>query len=285
MTLMNASSGSLTARMAVGASLLALFLAGCEISSPFMSSTTTPDKETGGAMLAYGEEARTLYEKGVAKMEKDNCTEAVKLFEKLRSKYPFTGESILAELRMADCDFMQQNYAQAAVRYKEFASNHSAHPDVDYATFRNALATFKRIPKDWFILPPVFERDQTATKEALAKFRAFVKSYPTSNHVEEAEGYIVECTKQLAEHELYVARYYLDKKKYDGALARVQTVIEEYPKSGLVPEAVLIMGETFLESGKTDQARATFMSIVKDYPQTYQAKQAKKYLKKLDQFG
>lgn len=233
-------------------------------------------------MLAYGEQAHELYEKGVAKMEKDNCVEAVKLFERLRSKYPFTSESILAELRIADCDFQQQDYAQAAVRYKEFARNHSAHPEVDYATFRNALSTYKRIPKEWFILPPVYERDQTATKEAMAKFRAFITSYPGSEHVEEAQEYLVDCERQLAEHELYVAKFYLKKDKYDGTLARIRTVIEKYPSSGMVPEAVLIMGETYLKAGKPDQAKATFMSIVKDYPQTHQAKQAREYLEKLD---
>lgn len=254
----------------------------CEVTSPFMSSGTTPTKAKGEAMLAYGEEAQSLYDRGVAKMEKDNCVEAVKLFEKLRSQYPFTSESILAELRIADCDFQQQNYAQASVRYKEFAKNHSAHPEVDYATFRNALSVYKRIPKSWFILPPVWERDQVATKEALSKFRAFMKAYPGSEYVEEAQALAIDCMKQLAKHELYVAEYYLKKKKYDGALARVQTVIEDYPSSGLKPQAVLIMGETYLEAGKPDQARAAFMSIINDFPQTHQAKQAKKYLKKLD---
>jgi outer membrane protein assembly factor BamD len=247
-----------------------------------MGKGTTVNEEKGEAMLAYGEEAKALYDKGVVKMNKDNCVEAVKLFEKIRSKYPFTSESIMAELRIADCDFQQQNYAQAAARYKEFAKNHSAHPEVDYAHFKDALSTFNRIPKDWFILPPTFERDQAATKEALSKFRAFMKSYPNSEYVQEAQSYIIKCTKQLAKHELYVAKFYLKKKKYEGALARVQTVIEDYPSSGMVPDAILIMGETYLKAGKPDQAKATFMGIVKDFPQSHQAKQAKKYLKKLD---
>lgn len=256
-------------------------LAGCTVGSPLFNAASTTKKAKGETMLSYAEEAETLYAKGMEKFEKDNCTDAIKIFEKLRSQFPFTGESILAELRIADCEFNQQNYAQAGVRYREFANNHGAHPDVDYATFRNALSTYKRIPKNWFILPPVHERDQGAAKEALSKFRAFVNSFPLSEHTDEAKKYIKKCMKQLAKHELYVARFYLKKKKYDGTLARVQTVIDKYPESGLVPEAILIKAETYLKAGKTDQARATFLRIIEDYPQSYQAKQAKKYLKAL----
>lgn len=259
---------------------VALAVTACTVGSPMFGSTATP-KAKGEEMLSYGEEAETLYAKGVAKMEKDNCTDAIKFFEKLRSQFPFTSESILAELRIADCEFQQQNYAQAAARYKEFAHSHSAHPEVDYATFRNALSTYKRIPKSWFILPPVYERDQAATKEALSKFKAFINSFPMSDLVPEAKKHIQDCMKQLAEHELYVARFYLKRKKYDGTLERCQIVIDKYDGSGLVPEAILIKGETYLKSGKPDQAGATFLRVVQDYPQTYQAKQAKKYLEAL----
>jgi outer membrane protein assembly factor BamD len=261
--------------------LAALALASCTVGSPLFGETTMATKTKGEEMLSYAEKAESLYARGLVKMEKDNCTDAIKIFEKIRTTYPFTSEATLAELRIADCEFQQQNYAQAGVRYKEFASNHSAHPDVDYATFRNALSVYKRIPKEWFILPPVHERDQAATKEALAKFRAFINSFPLSDHVEEAKEYAEDCMRQLAEHELYVARFYLKKKKYEGTLARCQNVIDKYPGSGLVPEAILIKAETYLKSGKKDQARATFLRIIEDYPQSFQAKQAKKYLKAL----
>ncbi len=269
-------------RLFLALSASSVLTVACSVSSPLVKAIVDgTDKQKGKAMLSYGEEAGSIYAKGLEKMAKDNCTEAVKLFEKIKTQYPFTSESILSELRIADCDFKQQNYAQAAVRYKDFAEKHSTHPDVDYATFRNALSTYKRIPKDWFILPPVHERDQAATKEALAKFRAFVNSYPLTKYAPEAEDYIEVCMAQLAEHELYVARYYLKKKKFEGALARAQNVIDDYEQSGLVPEAMLVMGEIYLQAGKPDQARATFMKIVADYPGTHEAKQAKKYLKAL----
>jgi len=259
-----------------------LTLAACTVSSPMFGVATTSSKAKGEAMLSYAEEAEALYAQGMEKIDKDNCTDAKKIFERLRSQFPFSPESVLAELRIADCEFKEQNYAQASARYKEFADNHGAHPDVDYATYRNALSTFMRIPKDWFILPPVYERDQAATKEALAKFRAFIMSYPQSQYVGEAKVHMVSCMKQLAEHELYVARFYLKKKKYDGALARAQTVVDKYQESGLVPDAIFIMAETYLKAGKKDQARITFMKIMEDFPQSFQAKQAERYLEALE---
>lgn len=255
--------------------LLYLFLS-------IQSCATTGQNASGEKspqMLAYSKNAAQLYEKGMSKLNSHNCGEAVKIFTKLKEKYPFSRYARVAELRIADCSFDTEDYAQASQKYKEFTQRYPSHDEVDYAAFKRALSTFKRIPSKLFILPPVYERDQSFIREATREFRQFLNDYPDSNYYEEARKYYVKCMNMLAEHELYVAMYYYKKKKYNGAIKRLEGVVEKLKDSDLVPEAILLMAICYLKMKKVDQAKATFNFIVEKYPDSYQSKQAAIYLR------
>ena len=235
-----------------------------------------------GDMLTYSKDAAELYKKGMKKFKGAGCVEAVKIFTQLKEKYPFSRYSQLADLRIADCDFDTEEYASASQRYKEFAQRYPSHKDVDYASFKRALATYKRIPGSSFIMPPVYERDQSFVKEAAREFRVFLDNYPGSEHIEEAKGYYVKCLNLLADHELYVARFYYKKSKFKGAIHRCNRVIEKLKDSDMVPEAILLLGECYLKMKKEDQAVATFGFLMSKHSSSFQAKQAEEYLKAMN---
>ncbi|MFH1435533.1 MAG: outer membrane protein assembly factor BamD [Pseudomonadota bacterium] len=235
-----------------------------------------------GDMLTYSKDATELYEKGMKKFEGAGCVEAVKIFTQLKEKYPFSRYSQLADLRIADCDFDTEEYATASQRYKEFTQRYPSHKDVDYASFKRALATYKRIPGSSFIMPPVYEREQSFIKEAAREFREFLDDYPDSGHVEEAKGYYVKCLNLLADHELYVARFYYKKSKFKGAIHRCNRVIEKLKDSDMVPEAILLLGECYLKMKKEDQAVATFGFLMSKHSSSFQARQAEDYLKAMN---
>lgn len=240
---------------------------------------TGQEPASGSAdMLAYSKNAEELYARGMKKLEAHSCVEAVKLFTQLKEKYPFSRYSQLAELRIADCDFDTEDYAQASQKYKEFTQRYPSHKEVGYAMFKKALANYKRIPSKIFILPPVYERDQSYAKEAAREFKEFLDGYPESQYFNEAKKYYVTCLNLLAEHELYVARYYFKKDKFKGTIQRCNRVIEKLKDSDLVPEAVLLLGECYLKMKKKDQAIATFEFLMSKFTSSFQAKQAKLYL-------
>jgi outer membrane protein assembly factor BamD len=249
------------------------------------STTMSTVPEKSADMLSYSKDAAQLYEKGMKKLEGHSCVEAVKLFEELKEKYPFSRYSQLADLRIADCDFDTEEYAQASQRYKQFTQRYPSHEEVDYASFKRALSTYKRIPGKIFILPPVYERDQSFIKEAAREFRLFLDNYPESEHRGKAGKYYVECLNLLAEHELYVAKFYFKKSKFKGAIHRLGRVVEKLKDSDLVPEAILMLGQCYLKMKKTDQAVATFEFLSSKYSSSFQASQARDYLGALGQAG
>jgi outer membrane protein assembly factor BamD len=48
-------------------------------------------------------------------------------------------------------------------------------------------------------------------------------------------------------HELYVARFYLNVGNFEAAVARAQYALRNFDGSGLEPEAMVLLGETYLK--------------------------------------
>jgi len=247
-------------------------LIGCAEQSSKEKASSSAD------MLSYAKNAEELYKKGMQKLDSHNVTEASKIFTQLKEKYPYSRYAQLAELRLADCDFESEDFAQAGQKYKDFVRRYPSHPEVGYSMYRRAMSTYKRIPGSLFILPRVYERDLSFAKEAAREFKEFLDFFPQSPYFEDAKKHYLECLDLLVKHELTIARYYFDRGKYDGAIARCKKVMEKLEESNLVPSAILLLGECYLKMKKSDQAQWAFTYLISKYPLSYQAKQAKLYV-------
>jgi outer membrane protein assembly factor BamD len=100
---------------------------------------------------------------------------------------------------------------------------------------------------------------------------------------------LTDVTGRLVKHELYVARFYLSKDNYEACILRIQYALRNFSGglgargeadegSGLEPDALLLMGETYLKMHKWPEARESFGIIVKRYPESPLIVQANKYL-------
>jgi len=237
-----------------------------------------PDAQDGGD-LSYAESAEENYERGMESLEGGNCVDAERYFEQVMRRFPYSRAATLSRLRMADCDFEQENYRAAATGYKAFVERYPSDEMVDYALFRRGLSYFHLIPSSWFVLPPSHVRDQTPTREALRELRDFVDRFPSSEHVEEAKLRIVDCLAELARSELAVAEFYLDREEPGAAAMRARLVLRDYAESGLAPTALLLLGRIALDSGERDAARDYFALLAARYPESHEVARALRYLR------
>jgi len=185
------------------------------------------------------------------------------------------------ELRLADCDFAEENYTEAASAYRRFVRLHRTHEDADHAAYHRGLAYHKMIPTDWFLVPPSIERDMSATRDALRELRTFLRQYPESDFQDDAAEKVRDCLDRLARHEMYVARFYLRRNKHKAAIGRTRVVEDRYGDSTLVPEAMFVRGETFMHMDEDDEARTTFLELASRYPDAAEAERAREYLRHL----
>lgn len=240
----------------------------------------------GGAQntraLSYGENARRSYENAYRPFEDRDCLTADPLFRRIRREYPYSRYAALAELRIADCHLIQNQYTEAIRAYRSFVRHRPAHADVPYAHFKIAEAYHRQIPGDFFLSPPPYERDQGPTRQALRELRRFILDYPDSEYVEQAREMVRSALTQLARHELFVAEFYLGRDRPRAAVGRLRHLLSVYEGSGIEPQALLLLGRVYLHMREVRDARRTFEELVERYPESGYAEQARSFLRRFE---
>jgi len=172
-----------------------------------------------------GSTPQSLYESAMQLYNKKKYERAAEAFRKVKEEFPLSSVTTMAELRAADAVFSAESYAEAILLYEEFKKLHPIHPEVPYATYQVGMCYFKQMR--------TIDRDQTVTEKAIEQFRYLIENFPQSSHVADARTKLKVCQRHLAEHELYVGRFYYRKGKYKAALGRFQGILKNYPEAGL----------------------------------------------------
>lgn len=162
-----------------------------------------------------------MAEEGIQQLKKKNYEDAIETFEKVRDRYPYSEQALLAQIKVADAYFYKKKYDEALQAYKEFEKLHPTNKAVPYAVYRQGLCYYRQ--------RSTIDRDQTYTFKALQEFRRLKQKYPNSEYMPKAEKYMARCRLDLGEHEFYVAEFYFKTKRYKAALDRFQVVAQEYP--------------------------------------------------------
>ena len=91
-----------------------------------------------------------------------------------------------------------------------------------------------------------------------------------------------EAMEVQAKHNLEVARWYITKRKaYEGALDRLQEIIDTYADFSRMDEVVFLMGEANLKLGKKDKAEDFYNKLLKVYPDSEFVKKTRARLDEL----
>ena len=230
--------------------------------------------------VTYAMSAKQNYERGLEELAKEKYVEASHFFSYVKQKFPFSKYAGLAELALADTEFARGNYQEAIDSYKSFARLHPTHEKVEdgYVAFRVAECFVKQMPDDFFLLPPAYEKDQSAVRDALRELDSARAKYPDSPYGKPAEGYRKEVLRRLIQHEVYVARFYLERGHPRAAILRIESALRRYPDSGQEGELMLTLGETHLEMGHPARAKQVFERVRDQHGNALQVRRAELFL-------
>jgi outer membrane protein assembly factor BamD len=233
-----------------------------------------------GKQVTYALSAKQNYDRGLEELKKENYVEAAHFFSYVKQKFPFSKYAGLAELALADTEFARNNYQEAIDSYKSFARLHPTHEKVEdgYVAFRIAECFVKEMPDDFFLLPPAYEKDQSSVRDALRELDSARGKYPDSPYAKPAQAYRREVLRRLIEHEVYVARFYLERGHPKAAILRIETALRRYPDSGQEGELMLALGETHLEMGNAARAKQVFERVRGEFGSSLQVKRAELFL-------
>ncbi len=236
--------------------------------------------DDAGKSVNYSLTAKQNYDKGLEELKDENYPEAVKYFSFVKSKFPFSKYAVLAELALADTQVQRGNHQEAIDAYKTFARLHPTHERVEdgYVAFKVGECYVREMPDDWFLAPPSYEKDQSAVRDALRELTDFMDKFPESRYVPQAKEHRREVLRRLIDHEVYVARFYLDRDEPKAAALRLEGAIKRYPDSGREADLLLALGQTHLQMGNPSRAKQVFERVVGEYGSGGQARRAGLFL-------
>lgn len=233
-----------------------LFLNGCAI---FGAPTELDDTK--------GWTAERIYQEAAAKMIDKDYDKAIVYFQKLESRYPHGRFATQAQLETAYAYYKKQDPVLAIAAADRFIKLHPNHPNVDYAYYLKGLAIFnERGIIEKLTAQQVSDRDPRSLKDAFGTFKELVTKYPKSRYAGDATQRMVYLANSLADHELHVARYYMKRQGYVAAVNRAKYVIEYYPQSPAVEEALVIMISAYDLLGLEDLKGDTMRILTANYP-------------------
>ena len=197
----------------------------------------------------------------------DNYTLAVEQLEQLESRFPFGNYSDQVALDLIYAHYKNLDYDAAAEQADKFIRLHPDHPNVDYAYYMQGLghSTFDHSIFNRILPSKPSERDLAAAQQAFTDFSRLLEHFPNSIYAQDARQRMIYLRNLLAEHELYVARYYFDRRAYVAALNRASYVVEHYQYTPAVSEALTIMTKTYRAMNLNELADNTEKTLAKHF--------------------
>lgn len=233
--------------LCAGAAGLALTLAGCA-SSNDISKALNPDPP--GKMYA---EADALLARG--KYER-----AAKKFEDLDRDHPYAPEARRAIVMAAYAYYKAGKTPEAIAAAQRYTVMHPGTKEAALAHHIIASAYFDEMKGP--------NRDQSATRKALAELQTLKTRYPDSPYARDADNRIRVAQDTLAASEMEVGRYYLKQRNYIAAINRFKTVVTDYQTTAHVEEALMRLTEAYMALGIKQEAQTAAAVLGHNFPQS-----------------
>lgn len=226
----------------------------------------------GGSKVKPQTSAEEHFQKGERFFESNLYDDAIASWEKVRDTFYSPELSMLAELKIAEAYYISKRYEEAAIAFQDFLKQHPNDFRAATILYRMGLSYYQQI------LSP--DRDQTSTENALHSFQELKRRFPNDPQVQEA-GYLIQrCRTRLAEHEVYVGRFYLKRKQYQPAIDRLEGILETVPDYYYRDEAYFYLGSAYLKMKQMDKAKNIFNQLTEEFPGSDYVEDAQELLEK-----
>ena len=215
-----------------------------------------------------GWQPERIYAEGEQKMIDKDYDQALKYFQILESRFPHGKYATQAQLEIAYAYYKKQDPVSTVAAADRFIKLHPNHPNVDYAYYIKGLASFnERGVIEKYTAQEISDRDPKTLKISFAALKELVERYPKSRYYKDATQRMIYLVNTLAQHELHVARYYMKRTAFLAALNRAKYVLEYYPNSTSVEEALVISISAYDYMDLTDLKEDTMRILKTNYPQ------------------
>lgn len=190
-----------------------------------------------------GMTSKQLYTTAKKSLHQEQYETAAKQFEAMDTLYPFSKYAQTAQLDLIYAYYKKNDFASAAAAADRFIHLYPRSKNVDYAYYMKGLANFQQ-PRGTFAHQYGIDeawRDSGTQSQSYTDFATLVERFPNSKYKTDALQRMIYLRNMFAQHELYVAGYYLKRKMYVAAAERASYLLKNYPQAPGAKEALAIL--------------------------------------------
>ena len=159
------------------------------------------------------------YKEGMKALEGGDVLYAAKKFNEAEILFPQAISAPQSALMAAYSYYVQDYYGDSIAELERFVKVYPSHKDLVYAYYLLAICYYEQIVDE--------KKDLQSIINAKENFNIIIKNYPNSEYAIDAEFKIDLIDDILAAKEMYLGRYYFDRKKWIPAINRFRTVVDE----------------------------------------------------------
>ena len=186
------------------------------------------------------------YNLGKDALEGGDVLYAAKKFNEAETLFPQSEYAPKSALMAAYSYYVQDYYNDSIAELKRFLRVYPSHKNISYVHYLIGICYFEQIVDE--------KKDLQSIQSAKTNFEFLVKEYPNTEYALDAEFKLSLIDDILASKEMYIGRYYFDRKKWIPAINRFRTVIEDYDTTIYTAEALHRLVEVHYAIGLIDEA-------------------------------
>jgi outer membrane protein assembly factor BamD len=186
------------------------------------------------------------YEQGFKELKKGDALYAAQKFNEAEILFPQSDLAPKAAIMSAYAYYSQNYYGDAIAELNRFIRVYPNYKNLDYVEYLIGLSYYEQIVDEKKDLQPIINAKKTFSK--------VIKKYPNTDYGLDAKYKIDLIDDILAAKEMYLGRYYFDKKKWIAAIKRFRNVTDDYNTTIYVEEALHRLVELYYILGLETEA-------------------------------
>ena len=187
------------------------------------------------------------YTEGLDALDEGDVLFAAKKFNEAEILFPQGKWAPKSALMAAYSYYIQDYYSNAIAELERFIKVYPNYKNLDYVYYLLAVSYYEQIVDE--------KKDLQSIVNSKKFFEIILKNYPDTDYALDADFKINYINDILASKEMYIGRYYIQRKKWIAAINRFRTVIDKYETTIYTEEALYRLVEVYYRIGLKKESK------------------------------
>ncbi len=187
------------------------------------------------------------YEEGMKALESNDVLFAAKKFNEAEILFPQSEWAPKSSLMAAYSYYKQDYYGDTIAEIERFLKVYPKHKNLSYAYYLLGISYYEQIVDE--------KKDLQSIVKSKDIFQTLIEKFPNTEYAIDAEFKIDLINDILASKEVYLGRYYVDRKKWIAAINRFRNVVDNYDDTVYAEESLHRLVEIYYLLGLKEESK------------------------------